>query len=75
MPDMKEQTDAWVFYNPASGGIIKIALREPTAAMLPKPGSGQAMFRTRLSRMAIHHTQALRVQNGRVVHMPSLGGI
>jgi hypothetical protein len=70
--DFKNQQDAWVQYNVGSGVVKKVYLTDPGEE---KPAPGCEIFKTRLTSGAILNTHLLVVQNGRVVHGPSLAGI
>lgn len=70
--DFKSQRDVWVQYDMGSGVVKKVYLIDPGEE---KPAPGCEIFRTRLTNWAITNTHHLVVQNGRVVHGPSLAGL
>jgi hypothetical protein len=70
--DFKNQRDVWVQYSKGSGVVKKVYLSDPG---MERPAPGCEIFKTRLTSWAIINTHLLVVQNGKVVHGPSLAGL
>lgn len=69
--DYKKQRDVWVQYILSTGAVKKLYFSEPKE----NPAPNCEIFKTRLTDWAIMNTHLLVVQNGRVIHSPSLAGM
>ena len=70
--DARQEVDAWVYYDPRSGTVLKIQVGRPPHWA---PQKGEAVLQTRLSLRAVDRAHELKVIHGRVSHTPSLGGV